>query len=112
MKSSTRSSIRVRDTLGLLFVIGAAAVAFAGGVAAEIDVPAARLLVAECQGFEALATAGNAPLSCAPAVSLNDAVVPSTHLVIKQGDRDRSVDVLFPAFPPPARMSTAFAARV
>ena len=31
---------------------------------AALHVPAARLLVAECQGFEALASVGHKPLTC------------------------------------------------
>lgn len=79
-QDTMKSSIRIRDTLGLLLAIVAGAGALAGGVAAEIDVPAARLLVAECQGFEALASVGNARLSCAPAISADDSKHSATQL--------------------------------
>ena len=56
--------IRLRSTLALLAGIALAALALAESISADLHVPAARILAAECQGFEALATAGGKPLSC------------------------------------------------
>ena len=56
--------IRLHSTAALLAAIALGAIAFGQGVSADLHVPAARLLVAECQGFEALASAGHKPLTC------------------------------------------------
>ena len=58
------SRIRIRDTVALLIAVVVAAIALGQGISADLHVPAARILVAECQGFEALATVGGTPLTC------------------------------------------------
>ena len=69
--------VRIRTTLALLAAIAAGAVALGHGVAVDLHVPAAQLLAAECQGFEALASVGNAPLTCdAAAVTPVSVLVP------------------------------------
>ena len=57
--------IRLRDTAALLVGVVLVAIAFGKSVSADLHVPAAELLVAECEGFEALASAGREPLTCA-----------------------------------------------
>lgn len=72
------SRIRLRDTVALLIAIVAAAIALGQGVSNDLHVPAARILVAECQGFEALATVGGTPLTCtAPLRPADDAARPA-----------------------------------
>lgn len=65
--------IRIRDTVALLVAIVAAAIALGQGIAADMHVPAARMLAAECQGFEALATVGGTPMTCNAALSAGNA---------------------------------------
>ena len=60
------SPIKLRNTVGLLIGIGLAAIALGQSISADLHVPAARILAAECQGFEALASAGGKPLTCNP----------------------------------------------
>ncbi len=64
--------ILLRHTIALLFVIAAAAIGLGELVSADLHVPTARILVAECQGFEALATVGGTPLDCAAGVAAVD----------------------------------------
>jgi hypothetical protein len=61
--------IKLRNTFALLAAIGFGAIALGQSVSADLHVPAARILVAECQGFEALATVGVKPLSCSGGVA-------------------------------------------
>lgn len=72
----TSPPVRLRTTLALLAAIAAGAVALGHGVAVDLHVPAARLLAAECQGFEALASVGHAPLTCDAAGAPVSALVP------------------------------------
>lgn len=60
------SPIKLRHTAALLGGIVLGAIALGESIAADLHVPAARILAAECQGFEALATAGGKPLTCDP----------------------------------------------
>ena len=64
--------IKLRNTVGLLVAIGFGAIALGQSVSADLHVPAARILVAECEGFEALATVGGKPLNCSPDVAAAD----------------------------------------
>ena len=66
------SPIKLRNTFALLIGIGLGAIALGESVSADLHVPAARILAAECQGFEALATVGGKPLSCTPQVAVAD----------------------------------------
>ncbi len=61
--------IKLRNTVALLIGIGLGAIALGQSIAADLHVPAARIIAAECQGFEALATAGGRPLTCNPQVA-------------------------------------------
>jgi hypothetical protein len=64
---NTRPSPRIRRPLvnfvALLAAVLLAVVAVVAGVAGH-DEPAARFVVVECQGFEALASAGSARVTC------------------------------------------------
>lgn len=60
------SAIKLRHTAALLVGIVLGAIALGESISADLHVPAARILAAECQGFEALATAGGKPLTCGP----------------------------------------------
>ena len=64
--------IKLRDTVALLIAIGLGAIALGESISADLHVPAARILAAECEGFEALATVGGKPLTCAPQVASTD----------------------------------------
>ena len=67
--------IRLRSTLALLAGIALAAIALAQSVSADLHLPAARILAAECQGFEALATVGGTPMTCSARIAAGE---PST----------------------------------
>jgi|GEM_PF-3412952 len=75
--SKMSSPIKLRNTIALLVGIGLGAIALAQSVSADLHVPAARIIAAECQGFEALATVGGKPLTCSPA-----AVVAEPHAAV------------------------------
>ncbi len=64
--------IKTYNTLALLGAIALMSLALARGIASDLHVPAARILVAECQGFEALATAGGKRLTCSADVAVLD----------------------------------------
>lgn len=66
--------IKLRHTAALLVGIVLGAIALGESISADLHVPAARILAAECQGFEALATAGGTPLTCGPQGALAPAV--------------------------------------
>ena len=66
------SPIKLRTTIGLLIAIGLGAIALGQSISADLHLPAARILAAECQGFEALATAGGKPLTCNPQQAAGD----------------------------------------
>lgn len=68
--------IKLRHTFALLAAIGFGAIAFGQSVSADLHVPAARMLAAECQGFEALATVGGRPLTCSGDVAAADIAAP------------------------------------
>lgn len=65
--------IRIRDTVALLVAVVAGAFALGQGIAANLHVPAARIIAAECQGFEALATVGGTPMTCNAALVVQNA---------------------------------------
>ncbi len=69
--------IRLRNTLALLGAVALAAIALGQSVSADLHVPAARILVAECQGFEALATAGGQPMTCNAGVAVAPDAAPT-----------------------------------
>ncbi len=64
------SPIKLRNTIALLIAIGLGAIALGQSISADLHVPAARIMAAECQGFEALATVGGKPLTCSPQVAV------------------------------------------
>lgn len=61
--------IKMTNTLALLGAVLLLSLALARGISSDLHVPAARILVAECQGFEALATAGGKRLTCSAEVA-------------------------------------------
>ncbi len=70
-KSTNMSTpIRIHNTVALLAAIVVGAFALGRSVSADLHVPAARMLAAECQGFEALASAGHPTLTCNADVAL------------------------------------------
>lgn len=79
------SPIKFRNTVALLIGIGLGAIALGRSIAADLHVPAARIIAAECQGFEALATVGGKPLDCNPQASVavpHAAAVTDTPVVV------------------------------
>ncbi len=66
-------SIKTTTTLALLGAIALLSLALARGISSDLHLPAARILVAECQGFEALATVGGKRMTCnADVIALTD----------------------------------------
>ncbi len=69
--------IKMTNTLALLGAVVLMSLALARGISSDLHVPAAQILVAECQGFEALASAGGKRLTCsADVAALTDETEP------------------------------------
>ena len=69
LENTMTAPIKLRNTFALLVAIGLGAIALGESISADLHVPAARIIAAECQGFEALATVGGKPLTCTPQVA-------------------------------------------
>ena len=66
--------IKLHNTLALFGAIALLSLAFARGVSADLHLPAAEILAAECQGFETLASTGGTRLTCTDVAVVPDAV--------------------------------------
>lgn len=85
--------IKKYNTLALLGAIALMSLAFARGVVEDLHVPAAQILVAECQGFEALASVGGKRLTCSADVAVlgDDTAVRESPVVAPEAPVDAVV---------------------
>lgn len=89
--------IRIRDTVALLLAVVAGAVALGQVIAADVHVPAARMLAAECQGFEALASVGATRMTCSAASTTANADLATLRTPDRLFEANRSDVVAAPA---------------